>query len=231
MDRSSKQPGIIKGAPNTNEIITANNWVMRIQRPVGKGPFPIVLMLHGWTGDENSMWIFSPRLLKNAILIAPRGLYKTKASGYSWHAEITMPWPSFHDFIPSAEALMNTISTINFPGGNFSELHIVGFSQGAALGYTIAIMNPMKVTTLVGLSGFLPDGVSNLLRAEYLKGLPVFIAHGIEDDIVPIERARMSVGILEDAGADVVYCEDQVGHKLSAKCFRGLEAFFQKVNC
>ena len=217
--------------PDNYEIISINNIVMRIQKPVGKGPYPVLLMLHGWTGDENSMWIFSPRLLKNAILIAPRGIYQTKSSGYSWHADIAMHWPRVDDFLTSMEEVMKAISTIQIPEANHSELHIIGFSQGAALGYTLAVMNPLKVTTLVGLSGFLPDGVSNLLKPDHLKGLPVFIAHGAEDDIVPIERARMSVGSLQDAGAAVVYCEDQVGHKLSAKCFRGLEAFYQKLNC
>ena len=213
------------------EIQTKNNLVMRIQQPAGKGPFPVVLMLHGWTGDENSMWIFSTRLLKNALLIAPRGLYKTKSSGYSWHAEITQPWPRIHDFFTSIQVLMNTISALNFPGADFAELHIVGFSQGAALGYVMAVLNPLNVATLVGLSGFLPDGISTILKPEHFKRLPVFIAHGTEDDIVPIERARLSVGVLQDAGADVVYCEDKVGHKLSAKCFHGMEAFYQKVNC
>jgi len=41
----------------------------------------------------------------------------------------------------------------------------------------------------------------------------------------------MSIGLLENAGATVTYCEDNVGHKLSIKCFRGLEAFYEKVNC
>jgi phospholipase/carboxylesterase len=177
------------------------------------------------------MWIFSPRLLKNALLIAPRGIYKTKGRGYSWHTDLSKPWPWVNDFMPAVDALINTISRNNFPDGNFSELHVIGFSQGAALAYTIATMHPECVTTLAGLSGFLPDGASAWLRPDRLRGLPVFIAHGTEDDLVPIERARMSVGLLQDAGAAVTYCEDSVGHKLSAKCFRGLEAFYDKENC
>jgi phospholipase/carboxylesterase len=216
---------------NNNAIIYINNWVMRIQRPIGAGPYPVVIMLHGWTGDENSMWIFSPRLPKNALLIAPRGLYKTNENGYSWHPEISKPWPWITDFMASVEAMINTISITNFPDGNFSELHIIGFSQGAALAYTIASMHPERVASLVGLSGFLPDGASAWLVSNRLQGLPVFVAHGSEDDLVPIERARMSVGMLQEAGANVIYCEDRVGHKLSAKCFRGLEAFYEKVIC
>jgi phospholipase/carboxylesterase len=214
-----------------NKVISINNCVIRLQRPVGEGPFPVILLLHGWTGDENSMWIFSSRLPKNALLIAPRGIYKTKSAGYSWHPEISNPWPWISDFIPATELLTNVISNNHFPEGDFSELHILGFSQGAALTYTIAIVNPERVATLSGLSGFLPDGASAWLSPDRFNGLPVFIAHGTEDDLVPIDRARMSVGLLQESGAEVIYCEDNVGHKLSAKCFHGLEAFYKKEIC
>jgi len=32
--------------------------------------------------------------------------------------------------------------------------------------------------------------------------------------------------MLERAGASVAYCEDEVGHKLSANCLHALENFF-----
>jgi phospholipase/carboxylesterase len=214
---------------NEAGIISINNWVMRFQQPEGPGPFPVLLMLHGWTGDENSMWIFSSRLLKNALLIAPRGLFSTAGAGYSWHPEIPRPWPWVNDFLPSVEKLFDQISSVNFPQGNFSSLHIIGFSQGAALAYTMVIMYPERIRTVAGLSGFLPDGAATWLNAGRLSGLPIFIAHGTEDDLVPIERARLSVGKLQNAGANVTYCEDTVGHKLSVKCFHGLEAFYEKA--
>ena len=122
-------------------------------------------------------------------------------------------------------------SNRNFLDGDFSNLHLLGFSQGAALAYSMAMMYPERIASLAGLSGFLPDGASTWLGSERLKGLPIFIAHGSEDERVPVDKARMSVGLLEKAGAKVNYCEDNVGHKLSAKCFRGLEAFYQQVNC
>lgn len=206
-----------------------DNRVMRIQRPRGTGSFPVILMLHGWTGDENSMWVFSPRLPKNALIIAPRGFNKTEASGYSWHPDLPTRWPWINDFQPAIENIFTILSTNNFPDGDFSQLHLIGFSQGAAMAYSMTILEPTRIASVVGLSGFLPDGVSTWLTAERLKGLPIFIAHGTEDELVPVDKARISVGQLENAGAAVTYCEDNVGHKLSAKCFRGLEAFYQRV--
>jgi phospholipase/carboxylesterase len=214
-----------------DKIVSIDYWVMRFHQPDGLGPFPVVLMLHGWTGDENSMWVFSPRLPENVLIIAPRGLYPTKGAGYSWHPDLSKAWPWVDDFQPAVKGLFAEISNLNFPEGDFSNLHILGFSQGAALAYTMAMMYPERVASLAGLSGFLPDGATSWLRHDRLNGLLVFIAHGTEDERIPIEWARKSVELIEKAGAKVNYCEDNVGHKLSAKCFRGLEAFYKHINC
>jgi phospholipase/carboxylesterase len=126
--------------------------------------------------------------------------------------------------------IFETVSGPNFPNADTSRLHLVGFSQGAALAYTMAILHPERITSLAVLSGFMPDGASSWLDTGRLQGMPVFAAHGTQDDLVPVERARKSVEMLEKAGASVTYCEDDVGHKLSVKCFRGLEAFYLRLN-
>jgi phospholipase/carboxylesterase len=215
---------------SSEEVITFGDWVMRVHQPDSQGPFPILLMIHGWTGDENSMWVFAPRLPRNALLIAPRGLFPAQEGGYSWYPRLNKPLPWFDDLAPASQRLFDLLSPHNFPSGDFSSLHLVGFSQGAALAYTMAIQFSARVASLAGLSGFLPDGASAWLQPERLSGMPVFIAHGTQDERVPVGRARAAVAQFEQAGAKVIYCEDEVGHKLSAKCFHGLEAFYAQVN-
>ena len=212
-----------------NEIKSLDNWMMRIHRPEGNGPLPVILLLHGWTGDEKSMWVFTPRLPNKTLMIAPRGLFTTSASGYSWHPDLSKPWPWMSDFQPAVEKLFAMISSTDFPDGDFSQMHLVGFSQGAALAYSMAITSPERIASVAGLSGFLPDGASAWLTSQRLKGMPIFITHGTEDTLVPVEKARLSADLLQGAGAAVTYCEDNVGHKLSAKCFRGLEAFYEQI--
>ena len=203
------------------------DWVVRTRQPPGEGPHPVLLLLHGWTGDENSMWIFASRLPEDAYLIAPRGLYRTKLGGYGWQAQGSHFWPSVDDFHPAIERLLHLLQPKNFPGADLKDLRIAGFSQGAALTYTIALLHPHLVRSLAGLSGFLPGGVSPLVEGQPLRGKAVFVAHGTQDERVPVEKARHAVQVLETAGARVSYCEDDVGHKLSLTCFKGLEAFFE----
>jgi phospholipase/carboxylesterase len=195
--------------------------------PSGTGPHPIMLMLHGWTGDENAMWIFAPRLPKNALVLAPRGFYETPWGGYSWHEQRSSEWPITDDFKPAIESLLEILTPDNFPFADFSKLNLIGFSQGAALAYTFGLHYPSKVESAAGLSGFLPDDASNLIENHPLQGKKIFIAHGTQDELVPVELARQSVRELSEAGAEVTYCEDDVGHKLSANCFQGLQRFFE----
>jgi predicted esterase len=75
------------------------------------------------------------------------------------------------------------------------------------------------------LSGFVPRGAESLTSVRPLAGVRVFVAHGSADELVSIEHARQSVGLLEAAGATVTVCEDDVGHKVSAGCARALQAF------
>jgi phospholipase/carboxylesterase len=171
------------------------------------------------------MWIFSPRLPKNALLLAPRGIYPSPLGGYSWQPESENRSPWVDDFRPAAEALQEILVPGCYSNADFSKLSIVGFSQGAALAYSIALLFPQRVHTIAGLSGFMPEGAEALARNRPLQAKTVFVAHGRQDDLVPVSSARQSVALLELAGAHVSYCEDDVGHKLGLACFRSLEAF------
>lgn len=102
--------------------------------------------------------------------------------------------------------------------------------RGAAQGFLLT--QPERITSVAGLSGFLPEDSQVIAQRQPIIGKRLFLAHGTQDRLVPVERARQAVDILETAGAQVVYCEDDVGHKLSASCFRGLEAFYSgQANC
>jgi phospholipase/carboxylesterase len=208
-------------------IIKINQWIIRVRIPAGSGPHPVLVLLHGLTGDENSMWVFSGRLPERFMLIAPRALYPSSLGGYGWVPPFYRSEPVVEDFRPAIRDLNDLLNPAKFPRGDFNQIHLMGFSQGAALGYAYTFLQPDRVTSLAGLSGFLPEGVESLAGDRPLEGKPIFVAHGTLDEMVPVERSRQAVEVLERAGAKVIYCEDDVGHKLSAGCFRGLDGFFR----
>ena len=207
-------------------VVEIGNWVFRQRIPVGDESHKLMLLLHGWTGDENSMWIFTPRLPENYIIISPRGMFQTPLGGYGWGKNSVKGWPTMSDFQPAMQALIDLVDSFSFPGNQAKRFNVMGFSQGAALAYSLALTYPERIDKLAGLSGFFPEPQKGALLEGVLKGKEVFVAHGLRDEMVPVEKARQVVEALKKSGAEVTYCEEDVGHKLSSGCFRGMDDFF-----
>ena len=85
-------------------------------------------------------------------------------------------WPDLEDFRPAMDALWNFLTPQNFPSADLAQIRLVGFSQGAALGYGLALAYPQRVQAFAGLSGFAPGGVEPLVKAQPLAGKALF--HG-----------------------------------------------------
>jgi len=215
--------------PIEPKLHTFKDWTFRL-KSASSGSVRLFLLLHGWKGDENSMWIFSRNLPEHYTFLAPRGLYADPGGGYSWRKIVPGTWgfPSLDNLRPAADALIQFVDEWSILTGiDASRVTVAGFSQGAALTYTLALLYPERIHTFAALSGFLPNGAQFLLEARSLAGKRVFVAHGRADDMVPVERAREAVRMLEVSGVDVDYCESDAGHKVSRDCVRGVEAFFK----
>ena len=216
--------------PSDSQLIQFQDWTLRIRPAVGT-PARVMLMLHGWTGDENSMWVFGRDLPPQYLLLAPRAPHAAQPSGYSWRPLVggTHGRPSAEMMRPSADSLIRLVDEYCAAVGvDASQFDVMGFSQGAVMTNLLALLYPQRILRDGILAGFVPGGVESLVAARPLEAKPFFIAHGTQDELVPIERARQSIAVLEAAGAQVTYCEAEVGHKVSADCLRALKQFFQE---
>ena len=175
------------------------------------------------------MWVFVRRFSANYWMVAPRAPFLTQPSGYSWRMLDGKPGrlPQFEDLRPAATDLVTLVDAYAALNGiDARDFDAIGFSQGAALVNVLALLYPARVRRLGILAGFVPAGADTLIQDRPLEGKPFFVAHGTQDERVNIEDARRSIQLLEQAGARVNYCEDDVGHKVSANCLRALEAFW-----
>ena len=212
---------------DSNEIKQIGNIIFRERIPPGNGPHKLLISLHGWTGNEDSMSIFTSRIPEEYLVISPRGIWRTPLGGYGWQKSGNGDRSDSLGFQPAIEALDNLIISLNYPGIEITRFSLLGFSEGAALSYTIALKYPDRIEKLAGLSGFLPSDVLESVVHGSLHDRKIFIAHGSMDELVSVEKARSVVMAFKQAGAEVVYCEEDVGHKLSAGCFRGLGEYFR----
>lgn len=212
--------------------IQERGWTVRLAAP-GEDPAPAgatrpLLLLHGRTGDENVMWIFTRGLPRDRWIFAPRAPLASEEGGYTW-----LPpgagWPKLADFQTVAAALLAEIqhwtARQGLPAG---PLDVMGFSQGAAMAYALAAFYPQQVQRVIALAGFLPGEDPLPGRYAAFQGKKVYVAHGSKDETVPVNLAQEAVRALQAAGAEVIYCESEVGHKLSAPCLRGLTQFLSQ---
>jgi phospholipase/carboxylesterase len=190
----------------------------------------ILLLIHGYTGDENSMWIFRREAPANALIVSPRAPYPSSLGGYSWVDE-KKPLISqqiFSQYVEAATTLKTTLDQY-FSQNDIQNppIAIVGFSQGAAMAYTLSILYPQWVKKVAALAGFIPEGCDAYITPGLMDNIEYFIAHGENDQTVTIEKAVAAYTYLNTAGAKIKYCTDQSEHKLGASCFRGLGAFLK----
>lgn len=208
------------------QTVLDQGWIFRIRKgQPDKHPVPL-LLLHGWTGDETSMWIFAQHLPAAVPILAPRAPLPAAPSGYSW-AKVTQGVRSrMEDFLPAAAQMLAHFDRhLSELGLSNQQFDWMGFSQGCALGYVLSALAPARIRRAAALSGFMPAGVEPAMPEDALAGSHFFVAHGSLDEIIPIESARQSAAALQAKGAKVTYCESPVGHKLSSGCFQGLEEF------
>ena len=214
-------------APDT-QLIQFEGRTLRIRESTDPSA-RLLLLIHGLTGDENVMWVFARDLPARYWMVAPRAPYAAEPGGYSWRPPPfeTMDGPSLEQLKQNAEALIHLVDAYSASAGiDASTFDVMGFSQGAAMSNVLAFLYPHRIRKTGILAGFVPSGLEELVSQRPLDGKAFFVAHGTRDEKVTVERARSSIALLEQAGAKVTYCEDDVAHKLSLNCLRALKEFF-----
>ena len=205
----------------------SDGLVHRVQKPTGSGPFPATVMLHGWGGDENVMWIFAHTVPQGWLILAPRGIHPDGEGGFNWGPHMPGIQSGVAGYTEATGALEGFIRSLpDLYGAVPARTYLMGFSQGAAMSFVLAFIRPGLLSGIAGLAGMIPSGVEPLAPHRPLEGLPVFMANGTEDERVPIAEARKSVERIKAAGAQVTYVEEQVGHKIGREGMRALKEWW-----
>lgn len=107
---------------------------------------------------------------------------------------------------------------------------LAGFSQGCAMALQVGLRYPDKLGGLLCLSGYLPlagSTASELSSAN--RGIPIFMAHGQSDSVIPIDRAVASRNILASLGYDIDWHDYPMPHSVCPEEIDDIGAWFQRV--
>lgn len=195
----------------------------RAHLPEGAGPFPALVLVHGWQGNEQVMDAFHSVLPAGAARFNPRAPFAA-GPGFGWFLDRGR---AGDDTFPAGlEALRAFVAGLPraYPVDP-DRITLMGFSQGAAIGAALLLAAPALARGAALLAGVLPDQAAAWAAPDRLAGKPIFMAHGTRDDILPVTDARAARAVLAGAGAALTYHEYPIGHKLSAQGMRDLKGW------
>jgi phospholipase/carboxylesterase len=130
----------------------------------------------------------------------------------------------------SAEGIRELMRRENERGVPASRIVLAGFSQGGAMAVFTGLRYEERVAGIMGLSCF--DPLPGTLAAERHTGnqsCPIFLAHGTQDPMVPISRARVLKTELTSLGYAVEWHEYPMPHSVSMEEVRDIATWLAQV--
>jgi phospholipase/carboxylesterase len=111
-----------------------------------------------------------------------------------------------------------------------SRIVLMGFSQGCAMTLMTGLRCPERLAGLVGLSGYLPLAASTAAERDAANaGLPIFMAHGRQDPVIPIDRATASRDALVALGHPVEWHDYAMPHSVCAEEVAALNEWLLRI--
>ncbi len=208
--------------PETVEVVT------------GESPEATVIWLHGLGADGHDFEPLVPELdlggqLKLRFVFPHAPVRPVTINGgmsmRAWYDILTLDRGGAQDeagIRASGSQLEMLIERELGRGIPSEKIVLAGFSQGGAIALHTALRHPQRLAGLMALSTYLPlhgsfdAEVANHAAAQPQE-LPIFMAHGSFDPMLPLELGQHSRQKLEDTGYRVEWHEYPMAHAVCAE--------------
>jgi phospholipase/carboxylesterase len=181
-------------------------------RPAAGEADGALVLLHGRGADEHDLFglldLLDPE--RRLLGITPGGPLALPPGGRHWYRLGGIPTPEPETFLATAPLLASFLDALPVPA---DRVVLGGFSQGAVMSWAMALgPERPRPAGVLALSGFLPRVPGFPLDPARLRGLPVAIAHGALDPVIPARFGAEAAEAMEAAGAALVRLETPVPH-------------------
>jgi phospholipase/carboxylesterase len=107
---------------------------------------------------------------------------------------------------------------------------LAGFSQGGAIVLQTALRHAERLAGVMALSTYLPlQGKLDKERSAMNSDLPIFMAHGSYDPMIPTVRAMQSRDALQALGYPVEWREYPMPHSVCPEEIADIAAFLLRI--
>jgi phospholipase/carboxylesterase len=210
-----------------------------IEIETGASPRAAVIWLHGLGADGHDFEPMVPelRLSKAVRFIFPHAPVRavTINNGMRMRA-----WYDIFQFgggpedekgLRESEALLRKLIEAEKAKGLANDkIVLAGFSQGGAIVLQAGLRYPERLAGIMALSTYLPIATTlDKEKSAANQDLPIFMAHGTFDDIIPLRRAEQSKELLVKSGYPVEWRTYPMPHSVSPEEIRDIQQFLLRI--
>lgn len=115
-------------------------------------------------------------------------------------------------------------------GLTLGKIAVAGFSQGGAIALHGGLRYPARLAGIMGLSTYLPlEDTLSAERSAANADVPVFLGHGAQDPVLPIQMGEHSHKVLERNGYPVEWHQYTMAHSLCPDEVRHIREWLLRI--
>lgn len=176
---------------------------------------PLVVALHGRGASESSMIELAPWLPHGPVAYAAVRAPLEDGTGFAWFANQDGGRPQPESLAASMRWFLEWLDSEGDPD---RPVILLGYAGGAAFAGALMLGEPHRWAAGILLYGRLPFDAGVPLTRGRLAGMPVFLAHGIDDTVIPAELQRRTWEYLATASGAPLWAEREPGgHQLAGR--------------
>ena len=212
-----------------------------IEIETGAKPGAAVIWLHGLGADGRDFEPIVPELRLPAS--KPVRFIFPNAPQRPVTINMGMRMPAWYDILQlgggvedeagireSQAAIEKLISIQKQQGIPARKIVLAGFSQGGAIALQTSLRQPERLAGVMALSTYLPLGAKLAAERQAINNdLPVFMAHGTFDPMIPMIRAMQSRDAMVGLGYPVEWREYPMPHSVCPEEIADIAAFLLRI--
>lgn len=183
---------------------------------------PLVVLLHGRGSTEAEILSLAPHLPHRLAYAAVRAPI-AEGGGFAWFANHGIGRPDAASLAATMNWFTQWLDEVAPPG---RPVFLIGFSGGAAFAGGLVLADPSRYVGAAILYGTLPFDAGLAVDTGRLANLPMFVAHGEADQVIPRELLERTWHyLLNESGAPTVARRDAGGHGITAATLHRLSGW------
>jgi phospholipase/carboxylesterase len=198
-----------------------------------------VIWLHGFGADGHDFEAILPELKiplgLNIRFIFPHAPHRSPIPDSdekirAWYSISTDSESTGKEIEGSSDEIRFLIEAEEEKGIRPENIILAGFSQGGVIALHTGLRYPKRIGGILALSTYLNDFDNTQAEmSDENLAIPVMLAHGRYDEVIPIVRGATSRENLIRLGLDVRWFDYQMGHEVCRDEITDITAFFVEV--